>query len=144
MSNLMFTKGRRLYTTASILTIVVAGIHTLGNTQAYPPEYEGVVTAMRGALFPMGMGMSPSIYDFYWSFIFGISILLGGLGVLGLVLASTTDASTKVLARSAAVFAVISAGQAAILWAAKIPPPLVFFVILTVLWSLSMRTTRFA
>ena len=144
MTNPLFLKGRRLYTTASTLTIVVAAIHTFGNTQPYPPEYEGVLTAMRGALFPMGMGMSPSIYDFYWSFVFGISVLLGGLGVLGLVLASTTDASTKVLSRSAAVFAVICAGQAVILWVAKIPPPLVFFVVLTVLWSLTMRTTRFA
>lgn len=140
---ILFTKGRRLFTAASIMTIVVAGLHTIGNLQPDPPEYEGVLTAMRGALVPMGMGMNPSIYDLYWSFIFAISVLVAGLGVLGLVLVSSTDASMKVLSRSAAMFAVIFAGLTAIVWIARVPPPLISFAVLTVLWTLSMRTTRF-
>ena len=56
---ILFTKGRRLYATASILTILVAAMHTIGNMQPDPPEYEGVLTAMRGAIVPMGMGMNP-------------------------------------------------------------------------------------
>jgi len=144
MTKPIFTKGRRLYTTASILTILVAVMHTVGNLQPDPPQYEGVLTAMREAPVPMGMGMEPSIYDIYWSLVFGMSVLLAGIGVLGLVLAATTDASMKVLARSAAMFAVISAAQAAILWVAQVPPPLISFAVLTVLWTLAMRTTRFA
>jgi hypothetical protein len=88
--------------------------------------------------------MAPSIYDIYWSLVFGVSVMLAGLGVLGLVLASTADASVKVLSRTAAMFAVISAGQAAILWVAQVPPPLISFAVLTLLWSLAIRTTRFA
>jgi hypothetical protein len=144
MANLMFTKGRRLYSAASILTIVVAGLHTFGNLRPDPPEYEGVLTAMRGALVPMGMGMNPSIYDIYWSLVFGMSVLVAGLGVLGLVVVSTTDVTMKVLSRSAAVIAVICAGLTALCWIAKVPPPLISFAVLTVLWSLTMRTTRFA
>jgi hypothetical protein len=144
MTKLIFTKGRRLYTAASILTLLVALMHTAGNMQPDPPEYEGVLTAMRGALVPMGIGMAPSIYDIYWSLVFGVSVMLAGLGVLGLVLASTADASVKVLSRTAAMFAVISAGQAAILWVAQVPPPLISFAVLTLLWSLAIRTTRFA
>lgn len=141
---ILFTKGRRLYTTASILTILVAGMHTLGNLQPDPPEYEGVLTAMRGALVPMGMGMNPSIYDIYWSLVFGMSVFIAGLGVLGLVLVSTTDATLKVLSRSAAMFAVISAGVTAVCWVAQVPPPVISFAVLTVLWTITMRTTRFA
>ena len=71
MTKPIFTKGRRLYTTASILTILVAVMHTVGNLQPDPPEYEGVLTAMQNAPVPMGMGMEPSIYDIYWSLVFG-------------------------------------------------------------------------
>jgi len=140
---ILFTKGRRLYTAASIMTIVVAALHTFGNLQPDPPEYEGVLTAMRGALVPMGIGMNPSIYDIWWSLAFGMSVFIAGLGILGLVLASTTDASMKVLSRSAAMFAVICAGVTAVCWIARVPPPLISFAVLTVLWTLSMRTTRF-
>ena len=141
---ILFTKGRRLYTTTAALTIIVAAMHTFGFAQPDPPEYEGVLSAMRGALVPMGMGMNPSIFDVYWSLAFSMSVMIAGIGVLGLVLASTTDASMKVLSRSAAVFAVICAGVAALGWISRVPPPLISFAVLTVLWSLSMRTTRFA
>lgn len=144
MTTLTFTKGRRLYTTASILTIIVACLHTFGFMQPDPPEYEGVLSAMRGALVPMGMGMNPSIFDVYWSLAFGMSVMIAGLGVLGVVLASTTDASVKVLSRSAAVFAVICAAITALGWISKVPPPLTSFGVLTLLWALSIRTTRFA
>jgi hypothetical protein len=140
---ILFTKGRRLFATASIMTIVVAALHTFGNLQPDPPEYEGVITAMRGALVPMGMGMNPSIYDIWWSLAFGMSVFIAGLGVFGLVLVSSTDASMKVLSRSAAMFAIICAGVTAIGWISKVPPPLFLFAFLTVLWTLSMRTTRF-
>ena len=141
---ILFTNGRRLYSTASILTILVAGMHTIGNLQPTPPEFEGVIAAMRGAPVPMGMGMTPSIYDIYWSLILGMSVYIAGIGVLGLVLASSTDASMKVLSRSAAMFAVICAGVTAVCWIAQVPPPLISFAILTILWTITMRTTRFA
>jgi hypothetical protein len=144
MTKLLLTKGRRLYAAASIMTIIVAAMHTFGFMQPDPPEYEGVLSAMRGALVPMGMGMNPSIFDVYWSLAFGMSVMIAGIGVLGLVLASTTDASMKVLSRSAAMFAVICAGVAALGWIARVPPPFISFAVLTLLWSLSMRTTRFA
>ena len=73
-----------------------------------------------------------------------MSVFIAGLGVLGLVLGSTTEASVKVLSRSAAMFAVISAGVAAVCWVAKVPPPLISFAILTILWTITMRSTRFA
>jgi hypothetical protein len=144
MTNPMFTKGRRLYTAASILTLLVATMHTLGNLQPDPPQYEGVLTAMREAPVPMGMGMEPSIYDIYWSLVFGMSVFLAGSGILGIVLAATADASKMVLSRSAAVFAVIAAGQVAILWVARVPPPLISFAVITVLWVLAIRDTRTA
>jgi hypothetical protein len=143
MASLITQKGRRLFTAASVLTILVALMHTIGNLQPDPPEYEGVLTAMRGALVPMGMGMEPSIYDIYWSLVFSVSVLVAGLGVLGLVLVATTDATMKVLSRTAAMFAVICAGVTVICWIARVPPPLISFAVLTLLWTITMRTTRF-
>ena len=45
---ILFANGRRLYTAASILTLLVAGMHTIGNLQPTPPEFEGTISAMRG------------------------------------------------------------------------------------------------
>ena len=139
---ILFANGRRLYTAASILTLLVAGMHTIGNLQPTPPEFEGTISAMRGALVPMGMGMTPSIYDIYWSLIFGMSVFIAGFGVLGLVLVTSADANVKVLSRTAATFAAISAGVATICWIADVPPPFISFSVLTLLWAFTTSTVR--
>ena len=62
----LFARGRRLFTWSCIATLVVAALHTIGNTASTPPgdaAYVSLESAMRGYRVPLGMGMAPSVWE---------------------------------------------------------------------------------
>jgi hypothetical protein len=63
----MFRRGRRLFSTASILLILTAVAHTIGNFQPPPqtPEYANLESTMRAFQIDLGMGMRPSILSIF-------------------------------------------------------------------------------
>jgi hypothetical protein len=67
----MLMRGRRLFTIASLATILVAALHTIGNLTTTPmdPAQAAVQQAMRGYTIPLGMGMAPSIWDIFRSLV---------------------------------------------------------------------------
>ena len=90
----LFAPGRRWFAAASIATIVVAALHTLGNTVGPAPTdaaYLDLDAAMRGYVVPLGLGMSPSVWRsaIHQSLVFTMSICLVGMGSLGLVIGSS-------------------------------------------------------
>ena len=140
----LFGPGRRLFSWACITTIAVAGLHTIGNTLSTPPgesTYRTVETAMRDYRVPMGMGMSPSLWDIYRGLVFTMSICLVAMGALGLAVAGSRDATPALLARLAVVLAFFSAALTVLYWIYQIPPPLISMAVVTVLFAIAFRTT---
>ena len=142
----LFARGRRWFAAGSVATIVVAILHTLGNTLGGPPTdaaLQNVEAAMQGYVLPLGMGMSPSVWDIYRCLVFTMSICLAGIGALGVALGSSSDVPAGVLSRIAAVLTVVSAALAVLSFVYRIPPPLISFVVTTVLFGIaSFATTR--
>jgi hypothetical protein len=142
---MLFARGRRWFAAGSITTIVVAALHTLGNTVSGPPDpaLKQVESAMRGYVVPLGMGMSPSVWDVYRCLVFTMSICLVGMGALGIALGSSADVSPGSLRRVARVLTGVSAAIALLSFAYRIPPPLISFVATTILFAIaSVSTTR--
>ncbi|HEX2457785.1 MAG TPA: hypothetical protein VHI99_29075 [Vicinamibacterales bacterium] len=141
---LPFARGRRLFTWSCIATIVVAALHTIGNTVGTPPgdaAFVSLESAMRGYRIPMGMGMSPSVWEIYRGLVFTMSLCLVAMGALGLAVAGSRDATTRLLSRLALVFAISSAALTILYWVYQIPPPLISMAIVTVLFAIAFRTT---
>jgi hypothetical protein len=89
----------------------------------------------------MGMGMSPSVWEIYRGLVFTMSLCLVAMGALGLAVAGSRDATTRLLSRLALVFAISSAALTILYWVYQIPPPLISMAIVTVLFAIAFRTT---
>jgi hypothetical protein len=144
MTPTVFHIGRRLYTTAAILTLIVAALHTYGMSRPMPPDFDVAVQAMQNTHGDMGMGMAPSFWDFDRSLAYGLGIALATLGLLCLILAGTPEATSRVLSRTAAVMTAGCIALTTLCWIYKVPPPLLMFGALTLVWGLVQRTTRLA
>jgi hypothetical protein len=141
---LLFARGRRLFTWSCIATIVVAALHTIGNTVSTPPDDAALVSlesAMRGYRISMGMGMAPSVWEIYRGLVFTMSVCLVAMGALGLAAAGSRDATAPLLSRLALVLAIFSAALTVLYWVYQIPPPLISMTIVTVLFAIAYRTT---
>jgi hypothetical protein len=141
----LFAPGRRWFAAGSITMIVVAALHTIGNTAGGPPPdaaLQRVESAMQGYTLPLGMGMAPSIYDIFQSLVFTMSICLVGLGALGIALGSSAQVPAAVLTRVAWVLSAVSAALAVLSFAYRIPPPLISFVVTTVLFGIASFATK--
>ncbi|HEY7192938.1 MAG TPA: hypothetical protein VH439_04280 [Gemmatimonadales bacterium] len=139
----LFARGRRMFTSACMATLVVAALHTIGNTISGPPDpgYASVEAAMRAYSIPLGIGMSPSMWDIFRGLVFTMSICLVAMGVLGLVVAASREATPRLLSRMAVVLALASAALTAVYWVYRVPPPLITMAIVTLLFVVSVATT---
>jgi hypothetical protein len=128
----IFQKGRRLFSTAAILMIVTAILHTIGNYSVgdEPAGIQSLVATMTGFHFPMGMGMNPSMWDVYRALVFLMTITFLALGIINLLIAASPDVPATVL-RRLSWFNLIWVGAYGILvWYYQIPPPLIFAVLI--------------
>jgi hypothetical protein len=124
--------------------IVVALLHTVGNTVPGPPdpELQKVESVMRGYVVPLGMGMSPSVWDIDRCLVFTMSICLAGFGALGIAVGSRPEVSPGVLKRVAVVMTGLSAALAALSYVYRIPPPLISFVVTTIVFGIASVATK--
>jgi hypothetical protein len=73
-----FAAGRRLFSSASIATIVVAILHTIGHFAPSPNDerYTVLERTMRDYRIPLGLGMEPSIHDIFRSLSLTMSVAI--------------------------------------------------------------------
>ena len=144
MISSMFVRGRRLFTTASIATLVLSLLHVFGTSRPVPPTIDGIAQEMQNTSIDMGFGMAPSMWDMHQAVTYTMGVTLAMLGALGLVFAATTDIPAKVLTRTAAVFTAGFIVLAALFYVYRLPGPIMIFVVLALLWGVAQRTTRLA
>jgi len=142
----IFSKGRRTLTIASIATLVVAAINTVGVFIPPPANDLALLALMKAARsyrLDLGLGMSPSIWDVQQALSVTTSLLLIAIAVFGLSFAGDRDAAPRTMSR----IAVIATGTMAALTVAyavfQIAPPLVSMAVLAILYLVaSLRTLR--
>jgi hypothetical protein len=135
----MFRRGRRLFSTASILLILTAVLHTIGSNQPPPqtPEYANLESAMRACHIDMGMGMRPSMFGIFQDFSLTMSVTLLLLGSQNLLVAMA-DESGKMIRRFAWVNILGFAALTALGWRYRIPPPLISFAVVEIVFLLAV------
>ncbi len=144
MLSTLFTPGRRLFTTSALATLGVAALHTYGASRPIPMVIDAVAQTMQNTALDLGFGMTPSLWDLHQSLAYTMGITLAVMALLGLVLAGTAEATSRVLSRMAAVMTTGCIALTALCWIYRVPPPLISFAILSLLWGVSQRTTRVA
>ena len=141
----LFAPGRRWFAAASIATIVVAALHTLGNTVGPAPTdaaYLNLDAAMRSYVIPLGLGMSPvGLGDLSKPGVHDVD-LPGGDGKPRAGDRLVADASPRLIARAALVLAVSSAALTALFLVCQITPALVSMAVVTVLYGMAAMPTR--
>src|SRR5262245_6548632 len=135
----MFRRGRRLFSIASILLTLTAAAHTLGQFQPAPqtPEFANLKSTMEAYTFDMGMGMRPSVIAILDSLSLTMSITLFLLGLQNLLVAMV-DESGKMIRRFALVNIIGVGALIALYWYYRIPPPLISFVIVEIVFLLAI------
>ena len=135
----MFRAGHRFFSAASLALIVVAALHTLGhfapNTN---PTLQRVEAEMDWFRLPLGMGMNPSILDIFNSLSLTITVTLVALGLQGLVVAASRDATARLI-RALTLVDLAAVGALVALYAFyRVPPPLVTLGVVEALFVLSL------
>src|SRR3954462_14886843 len=141
----MFAAGRRWFTAGCFTLILVSLLHTAGKTLPSPPtdaEYIGMAASMREYLVPLGLGMSPSVWDIYMSLVFTMSVCLAGIGALGLVLVSSAEATPRLVARMAVALCALSAALTILYAFFQVTPALISLVVVTLLFAVAAITGR--
>lgn len=142
----IFSKGRRSLTVAAIATLLVAALHTIG-TLAPPPAADAamlaMIEAMRGYQIPLGLGMAPSMWDVEQGLALTITFFLIAFAVLGLSFAGDRDAAPRTLSRIAMISTATMATLTVVNAVLRVPPALVSFALLAILYLVAaLRTLR--
>ena len=138
-----FRRGRRLFSTAAALLILVAAAHTAGIARLlFPTEpLPRVFGAMAAERTPMGMGMEPSVLDISLAVSLTMSVTLAALGLLNLVVAAAADTGAATLRRLAWLDAAWVGALVALYAHYRIPPPLVSTALVEVVLLANLVTT---
>ena len=65
---MLFASGRRLLSIASLVMLIVAGLHTVGQFAPDPvndAQFTALDATMTGYHVPLGLGMSPSMREIF-------------------------------------------------------------------------------
>jgi hypothetical protein len=132
MSIAIWKPGRRLFSTAAILMILTATVHTMGMLLAKPsnPDEEKLFDTMRSVHFPMGLGMTPSMFAIYQDLSFTMSITFAALGLMNLILAASPDSSIRLLRKVAWINAAWLAAFLMLNASLGVPPSLISAVVI--------------
>jgi hypothetical protein len=123
----MWRPGRRMFTVSCILLLLAAAAHNTGFLllKAVGPEDEKVLDAMKGFHNQMGMGMAPSFFDLFLALAFTMTVLMVGLGVVGLVLSASKSVSSEVIRTMTWLYLAWMAAFIGVGYYYRVPPPVI-------------------
>ncbi len=140
---LAFRRGRRLLASAGVALLLTAAAHTVGHFQPVPPNSpaETITEEMAAVRFPLGLGMAPSMLDIFQSLSLGMSLFLAWIGLSTLAVAA--HGSRQDVQRRASSGFVLGLILAWLNWQFRIPPPLISFAVVTVLFAGALIAASF-
>src|SRR5579859_6767186 len=100
MASGIWKPGRRLFSVASILMLVMAVLHTIGFFGAKPDNADQLLIGMMGMRHePMGMGMAPSMADIFYCLAASITVYSAAVGLLNLIVLASADAADSLVSK---------------------------------------------
>jgi hypothetical protein len=129
----MFRSGRRSFTIAGILMLLLAAAHTLGffGPHAMTPAETTLFAAMDSLKEDMG-SMKPSIKDVYYCLALAMTVLYVALGTIMLVLSASNEVSDAILRRISWINLLWVTAFTVVGYHYQIPPPFISGIILDV------------
>ena len=137
----MFQPGRRAFSIGSIVLVLTAIAHTLGNLPAPPstPQEATLLETMKGFILDMGL-MKPSMLDVFRALNMTMSVTVLFWGVQNLVLAKLGNAA---LMRPLALCSFLAnLALVALYWIYPVPPALISFGLAALLFGLALLPER--
>ncbi len=138
----MFRRGRRLFSSASIVLLLMAVVHTIGHfaPRGRPAGEKLVDAAMSAYHVDMGLGMNPSVLDMLQALSLTMPITLT-VWALGNLLVAATDQTGRCVKLLAWLSAAASALLIVLYAYYQIPPPLTFVVVAGILFLAAGATS---
>ncbi len=137
----MFMKGIRTFAVSSVLTVIIGILHTTGLANDPPNDaWADAYEAARAATLEAGP-FSMSLYGTFAGVWIQVGALLIMLGIKNLLVVSAlrADHAPRIAARLAAFDCVCFAALTGLFVYFEIPPPLISFAVLTVLFGVAAR-----
>ena len=123
---LIFARGRRAFSLAAVLMLFTALAHTLGNIRPITdPEQRLLITQMAALRLPLGLNLTPNIWDIYQDLMFTMSITFLGLGLVNLAIGSHRDSTPALLGRVSKINLVWVLGFTALAAVFQITPAII-------------------
>jgi hypothetical protein len=92
MALTLWRRGRRLFSTASVVIIVTATAHTFGFfSRPGSDEERRLLAGLQGYALPPGLGMSPTLLSIFRNLGATMSITFAAIATLNLILANSDD-----------------------------------------------------
>lgn len=141
----MFRRGFRLFSSASILLIIIALMHQFGHVNPPPgdPSRDRALEAMEAYRLPMPLGMRPSLRDVLGALSLTMTITFIALGIQNLTVAAADTPERRMVRRLALMSTVTVAALVATYGHYRISPPLVLLSIVCVMFLVAyFRSAR--
>lgn len=87
---------------------------------------------------PLGLGMSPSMHDIFFTLTFTMGITFAALGLVNLIVAANRDTSQNLLRRLTWLNAVWVGALLILSWHYQVPPPLISAIIIEAVIALDL------
>lgn len=144
--NTFFKRGHRLFSVASVLTILIGILHTMGLlNEPYNQDWAAAEDAMRGAAIEIGP-LTMTLEGMFIGAWIQVGVLLALLGVknLAVLLALPADGAGVIVRTLSMIDGLTYLGLAALFAVYTIPPPLISFLILAILYFAAAGGARVA
>jgi hypothetical protein len=142
--NALFKRGHRLFSIASLFTIIIAVLHTLGIiNEPYNDQWAAAQEAMRAATVDVGPA-TMSFESLFFGVWIQVGVLLALLGVknLAILLAAPAGGTRNVVRTLSIIDGLVYAGLAVLFAVYTIPPPLISFIFLAILFFGAALSSR--
>ena len=110
--------------------LLAGAAHTAGQFTPDEPELATALAAMRGSHLPMGMGMSPSLFDIFRDLAFTMTVTFFALAAVDALLVWHRDTTAALLRAAALLNMVWLAAFIAVCWFYRVPPPLISGIVI--------------
>jgi len=134
---------RRLFITANVLLLIVAGLHTFGAlSQPTDPADLELISAMKNRIVPVGLGWTPSTFDIFRSLALIMTINLVGMVLVNLGMLAFSRSQPGLLRRLSLLNVLVLTAIVALSLAYRIAPPFVTLAVVDALFLIAWLKAR--
>ena len=139
----IWQKGHRLFVVASLLMILTAIFHTLGQFgPSSGPAETAAINAMKGFHVDLAFGMRPSIFDVFRGLAFTMSITFVAIALLNLIIAASAEVTAGLMRRITWINIIWVAGFTAMTLAYQALPAVISGLVILVFLVASLAANK--